>query len=138
MGFMGRYNPLALLFSALAALGLMEPQSNNPPVSKRERLAQARRDRDQVHMRGMSTSDGGQFDASRIVGVVFTIIGLIVTVAVIDGLDNDYYNQTDNIEQSMSTANFTNPVLDNLASPLGLLVGIVLLLGLVVLILRFI
>lgn len=128
-----RFGPLALLFSALAALGLMQPQTNARPRSKRAQVQEARvRNPDAPHHRDR---DGARFEVSSLLTVAFVIIGLIVTVAIIDGVDGEYYNQTDNITTSMSNASFTDPVLDNLTDPLSLLVGVALLLGIVIIIL---
>lgn len=110
-----------------------------PPGSQRAQIENARQEaweKNPLPKAREAARDGGQFNVAGIVSVVFVIIGLIVTVALIDGLDNDYYNQTDNITTSMQNASFSDSTLDSLTDPLGLLVGVVLLLGIVLLILN--
>lgn len=109
-----------------------------PAQSKRAQHSAARQaahERNVLPEARAALDDTAQFNVAGILAIVFALIGLIVTVALIDGLDDEYYNQTDNITTSMQNANFTNDTLNALTDPLGLLVGIVLLLGIVLLIL---
>lgn len=62
--------------------------------------------------------------------VAIGIIMLIVIVTIVAALASDYFNSTDDAEQAFSTANFTDSTLASIASPFGLLVGVVLVIAL--------
>lgn len=87
-----------------------------------------------------STDDRGQMNSS-VATIITAFIGVILLIAAVElfsGVSSDYFNSTDNISQDFENANFTDDTLTNIADPFGLLVGVVLILGFVLIILKFV